>query len=142
MGQISVGANRLEKAGFSAASDVASADVVVQLGARTTRVNAWPTSDRLFWGPGGWVGHPWRTPYWASSLGIGWNDFPRYEREVAVLIRDRRTGQPLFETRAANDGTTAAPADVLAAMFEAALKDFPSAAVNPRRVRVALPREP
>jgi hypothetical protein len=130
----------LEKAGFTPAADVASADVAVQLGTRTTRLNTWPTNDRLFWGPAGWYGHPWRTPSWAFSMGIGWNDFPRYEREVALLIRDRRSGQPLFETRAANDGTTAAPAEVLAAMFEAALKDFPAAAVNPRRVRVDIPR--
>jgi hypothetical protein len=130
----------LEKAGFSPADDLSSADVAVQLGTRTTRLNTWPTNDRLFWGPSGWYSHPWRTPSWAFSMGIGWNDFPRYEREVAVLIRDRRTGQPLFETRAANDGTTAAPSEVLAAMFEAALKDFPAAAVNPRRVRVEIPR--
>jgi hypothetical protein len=130
----------LEKAGFTPATDPASAEVVVQLGSRTTRLDAWPPQDRWLWGPVGWVGHPWRTRSWAASASFGWNDLPRYEREVAVLIRDRRSGQPLYETRAANDGTTAPPPEVLGAMFDAALKDFPMAAVNPRRVRVELPR--
>jgi hypothetical protein len=130
----------LERAGFTASADPASAEVLVQLGLRATRTNAWPGSDRRLWGSSVWYARPWRTPYWGTSLGIAWDDVPRYEREVAVLIRDRRSGQPLYESRAANDGTTPAEADVLAAMFEAAMKDFPAPAVTPRRVRVELPR--
>ena len=72
-------------------------------------------------GPGGGVGAP-----------IG--PRPTYDREVALLIRDRKTGQPLYEARAVNDGTSPSINALLPAMFEAAMKDFPSAGVNPRRV--------
>lgn len=130
----------LEKAGFSLASEVASADVVVQLGLRTTRLNPSSVDDRLLWAPAVWYGHPWRAPHGFRSAAFGWSDVPRYEREVAMLIRDRRSGQALYESRASNDGSAGATAEVLAAMFEAALKDFPSPAVNPRRVRVELVR--
>jgi hypothetical protein len=64
---------------------------------------------------------------------------PQYDREVALLIRDRASGQPLYETRATNDGGyTSGGTALLAAMYEAALKDFPTPAVNPRRVSVEL----
>ena len=67
-------------------------------------------------------------------------DSIRYEREVAVLIRDRATGKPLFEARASNEGNTAtAGSGTLAAMFQAALMDFPRLGINPRQVVVTLP---
>ena len=54
------------------------------------------------------------------------------------LIRDRKSGQALYEARATTDGASSASSNLLAAMFEAALKDFPNAGLNPRRVRVEL----
>jgi hypothetical protein len=57
-----------------------------------------------------------------------------YEREVALLIRDRHSGQPLYETRASNDGGSPSIQSLLPAMFEAAMKDFPAGSVTPRRV--------
>jgi hypothetical protein len=130
----------LEKAGFSAAADPARADVVVQLGARTNRVAYGAYDDPWLWRPSLlWYGGP-RRSVWGTSIGFGFHDMPRYEREVAVLVRDRQSGQPLYESRASNDGTTLPTASTLAAMFDAALKDFPGPAVNPRRVRIELPK--
>jgi hypothetical protein len=68
-------------------------------------------------------------------------DTPRYEREVAVLMRDRRTGQVLYETRASNESLSGGDGTTFAAMFEAALKDFPQPAVNPRRVSIPLAKQ-
>ena len=57
----------------------------------------------------------------------------------ALLLRDRATNTPLFEAHAQSEGGTSGDAAVLAAMFEAALQDFPAlGATNPRRVSVTL----
>ena len=39
---------------------------------------------------------------------------PRYDREVAVLIRDRASGKPLYEARASSDGITRSDSTLLA----------------------------
>ena len=116
----------------SEAKDAQSADVQVQLGARIHRWDPWPYADP-FWGRWGW-GRP-RYGWWGPPMMA---DTPRYEREVAVLMRDRRTGQVLYETRASNESLSGGDGTTFAAMFEAALKDFPQPAVNPRRVAVPL----
>jgi hypothetical protein len=76
-------------------------------------------------------------------LGVGMQfDARRYEREVAVLIRDRASGKPLYESRASRESSSPSTASVtLGAMFEAALMDFPKLGMNPRRVEVALPQQ-
>jgi predicted small secreted protein len=127
----------LEKAGFTQAADPASADVTVQLGARVTRYERSPWDDP-FWWP--WGAGYWRHPGWYHPrFGFaGSYTSPYYDREVALLIRDRRTGTPLYETRATSDGYSYGSGTLLAAMFEAALKDFPTPAVSPRRVTVPL----
>jgi hypothetical protein len=68
--------------------------------------------------------------------GFGYYGGPSttFEREVALLIRDRKTGQLLYEARASNAGPSASIDYLLPAMFEAALKDFPSGGPNPRSV--------
>ena len=128
----------VEAAGFTPAADAASADVSVQLGARVTTIERSPWDDPFWWR--GSLVHPRysRGPWWP---GFGMNyAAPVYEREVAVLIRDRQSGQALFESHASNDGTSAATATLLPAMFAAALKDFPGSGLNPRRVSVELAR--
>jgi len=70
----------------------------------------------------------------------GYGGWPGYDREVAVLIRDRATGQLLYEARASNNGASSAINPLLPAMFSAALKDFPAGGPNPRRVSVELPK--
>jgi hypothetical protein len=128
----------LAKAGFKPAAEGQAADVVVQVGSRIWRVVDRRWDERLWWGAGfgGWYGrwgHPWRA-------GVSWQaGLPtRTEREVALLIRDGASGKPLFEARAASDDT-GSEATMRAAMFEAALQDFPKLGLNPRRVVVTLP---
>ncbi len=125
----------LAHAGFAEAGDAASADVNVQVGARLQRYDPSPWADP-FWYRWGW-GWP-RYGWWGPPPMM--MDSPRYEREVALLMRDRRTGQVLYETRAANESLSAGDGATYAAMFAAALKDFPQPAVNPRRVSIPLER--
>lgn len=128
----------LLKAGFSAAAPGTEPDVLVQVGARSSLASYQAWDDPLWWrgGFGYWRYGPWASPRWAMSAHY---EFPRYEREVAVLIRDRASGKPLFEARASSEGNVRAGSDTLTAMFEAALMDFPRLGVNPRRVVVPLP---
>lgn len=132
----------LTQAGFTEAATKAEADVVVQLGARVDRQDRGVWDDPFWWNGWGYRGR-WAPgwgyyrpgPFW--SMGYAYES-PRYEREVGILIRDAKTGQPLYESRATNDSLTRGDADTLSAMYTAALKDFPTPAVNPRRVSVPL----
>ena len=126
----------LAKAGFTEATAAGQSDVTVQVGLRVNRQDSYPYYD----GPFGWRGSFWygRGGWWGGPGASLAYQSTRYEREVAVLIRDRKTGEALYETRASSDGLTSGDEATLAAMFEAALKDFPQPAVNPRRVSVPL----
>lgn len=135
-------ARALEKAGFTPAPDVAQADVIVQIGARLTRIEVSPWDDPLWWR---WGAGYWRAPAWRSSrsayyagLHADWST--RFERNVAVLLRDRASGVPLYEAHAQTAGGTVGDAALLGAMFEAALTGFPATgARNPRSVSVQMP---
>ncbi len=132
-------AGALERAGFSPAPPGVEPDVLVQVGLRTARADVYPWADPLWWrgGFGYWRHGPWSGPRWGFGLHF---DNPRYEREVALLIRDRATGKPLFESRASHESASSlADRELLSAMFTAALMDFPRTGVNPRRVVVPLP---
>ncbi len=132
----------LEKAGFQPVAPGQQPDVLVQVGARDERYVVSPWDDPLWWhgGFGHWRYGPWVSPRWGASLRYGYHhDFPRVERQVALLIRDRASGKPLFETRASSEGTTRSNAALLSAMFEAAMMDFPRLGMNPRRVVVDRP---
>lgn len=125
----------LAKAGFEPAAAGQEPDVLVQLGARAARV-ASPVWDDPLWLRGGF-GRYHRGPWMGPSWGLGWAYAPpRYEQEAALLLRDRASGKPLYETRAASDGSGRADEATLAAMFTAALADFPRPALSPRRVSV------
>lgn len=121
----------LEGAGFTPAAEGQTSEYVVQLGARVSATEAY--YDDPFWWRGGLYYHrfarPW--PYYGVGMGL---PTVTYEREVALLIRDRKSGQPLYETRASNDGGSPSMKSLLPAMFEAAMKDFPAGGVTPRRV--------
>ena len=127
----------LEAAGFKPAAAGSEPQVLVQLGARVTVADRSPWEDPLWW-PGSfgyWRSGPWPGPSWRLGLRV---EAPRFDREVAVLLRDRVTGRPLYEARASNDGYSMGSAALLAAMFAAALKDFPVTGLNPRTVVVPL----
>ncbi|MFT3817955.1 MAG: DUF4136 domain-containing protein [Rubrivivax sp.] len=131
-------ASALAKAGFTPAAAGQEPDVLVQLGARFLQSVRAPWDDPLWWGGGfGRYRHgPWIGPSWSLSWRY---QPPVYQQDVAILLRDRASGKPLFEARASSDGTSRADAATVAAMFEAALMDFPKLGINPRRVTVQLP---
>jgi hypothetical protein len=140
----------IESAGFVAAPEGSGPDVTVQLGARITETDRSPFDDPFWYGGYGvwhrpfgysrfgrpFAGPGWRRGYWGPGY-----DFPYYEREVALLIRDKRTGAPLYEARAESEGATSGISNVLPAMFAAALNDFPNGSPsNPHRVTVQAQR--
>lgn len=136
----------LEAAGFTQAAAPGEAQVTVQVGARVGSSDRWPYADP-FWNNVS-VGYSfgYRRGYgrgrWGLGFGTGfggWSGYggwPGYDREVAVLIRDQKTGQLLYEARASNNGASSAINPLLPAMFSAALKDFPVGGPNPRSVSV------
>lgn len=77
-----------------------------------------------------------------SAFGMGMRFPPptHYRFEVSLLLRDLPSGQVVFETRASHDGPWADASNILPAMFEAALQDFPHPPAGPRRVNVEIPR--
>jgi len=126
----------LEKAGFVPAAGQ-PADVLVQVGARSTLTDIAVWGDPLWW-HGGWMptNRVWLGPvWWPEPLA----DRRRYEREVALLVRDRVSGQPLYEARAVSEGGLAGSDSLYTALFQAALMDFPRSGPNPRPVTVTLP---
>jgi uncharacterized protein DUF4136 len=138
----------IEAAGFTPVLEGSVADVTVQVGARITATDLSPFADPFWYG-----GRVWHRPflyrrYGGPIWGPGWRhgfwdpsfDFPDYEREVALLIRDKRSGDPLYEARATSEGTSAAVTTILPAMYFAAMRDFPAGSTsNPHPVGVELP---
>ncbi len=132
----------LEKAGFKPATDAKTADVLVTLGARITAYDPVPWNDPLWWR---WRGHLISPRYgYAGWGGWGWRQDPffdqRYDRAVAVLVRDRASGEALFETHASNEGMTMGGDSTLAALFEASLAEFPKVSPKSHRVSVQVAR--
>ncbi|MDG0832943.1 DUF4136 domain-containing protein [Pelomonas saccharophila] len=132
----------LEKAGFKPAADAKNADVLVTLGARITAYDPVPWDDPLWWR---WRGRLVSPRYgYAGWGGWGWRNDPffdrRYDRAVAVLMRDRASGEPLFEAHASNEGSTAGGEPMIGALFDAALADFPKVDAKSHRVSVQVAR--
>lgn len=132
----------LAKAGFTPAAAGQAPDVLVQVGSRTQRTEDSRWDERLWWSGGFGLGfgrysrHGYLlSPRWS----LAYSQPLRFDREVALLIRDRSSGQMLYETRATNEGGYSGDPSLQSAMFEAALTDFPRQGINPRRVTVALP---
>jgi hypothetical protein len=135
----------LEAAGFHA-TDAADAQYLVQVGARVTSNDPWIYNEPLFfrggyrYGRGRWDGYGYgRWGWgWGGPWGMaGYPITPTFGREVALLIRDHHTGQLLYEARASNNGPSPSIDPLLAAMFVAAMKDFPATGPNPRTVTVS-----
>lgn len=133
----------LEAAGFKPTEAGKEPEVLVQVGVREERnvVTVW--DDPLWWrgGFGYGAGYARRGPWLSPRWGVGFHQslYARYEHEVALLIRDRASGRPLFEAHARSDGRGRADKALFGAMFQAALVDFPKLGINPRRVVVVLP---
>ncbi len=128
----------LEKAGFTPAADAKTADVLVTLGARVTAYDPVPWDDPLWWR---WRGRLMISPrYGYVGPGPwGWRQDPffdrRYDRAVAVLLRDRASGEALYEAHASNEGISAGDG-LLGPLFSASLAEFPK--VDPKSHRVSV----
>lgn len=130
----------LAAAGFKQASSTAAADFVVQLGA-SVNVDSRLADDFYFHAPFG-LQPGWRHLQFGIGAGFGWGygrfggpfATPLYVRQVVVLIRDRPSGQTVYETRASNSGASPAINSLLPAMFEAAMAGFPRADATQRQV--------
>jgi len=132
----------LQQAGFQPALDAASADVIVQVGARVTRYEPSPWADPLWWR---WGHSYWRSPHgslryapYAPYASPAWRLAPLPDREVALLLRDRSATTPLWEGRASSSGN-ATTAEAFSAMFSAVLADFPQSKPEAREVSVPRP---
>ncbi len=132
----------LMQAGFRQAADPAQADFVIQLAATVSGDPLW-VDDFGFAYPFGWRGG-WHHRYFGFGYGWGYGPlggpFPRtaYLREVIVQVRDRRSGQTVYETRASNSSHSPTIDWLLPAMFRAAMADFPNTQPNPRNVVIPL----
>ncbi|WKB50652.1 DUF4136 domain-containing protein [Eleftheria terrae] len=131
----------LKKAGLRPAAS-GSGELTVQVGLSETYYDRAPWDDPYPWGFGSGFYYGGRYRHRGGvGLGMGWYaPSPYYVFDAAVLIRDAKSKQVLYETHAKHDGRWAD--DVLrAALFEAALQDFPKPAISPRQVRIELPRD-
>jgi hypothetical protein len=139
--------------------DDAAARYSVQIGARVTRVISPWDDPWLNGGWGGWGGFGYGRPYYGGyggyggwgrrggfgAWGGGFGGFPPmanpwYAREVSVVMRDLGTQRVVYETHARNDGPYSGDAAVLPAMFQAALRGFPTPPQGVRRVDVEVQR--
>jgi hypothetical protein len=76
------------------------------------------------------------------GLGVGMRFPPptHYRREVSVVMRDLKSGQVVYETRASHTGPWSDNVPIFATLFQAALANFPNPPVGQRRVNIELPR--
>jgi Domain of unknown function (DUF4136) len=94
---------------------------------------------------------PGWTPYGNIAIGSGLGShiglgmgmrFPpptHYSREVSLIMRDLKSGQVVYETRARHSGPWSDSAPIFATLFQAALANFPNPPAGPRRVNIELP---
>ena len=139
----------LEAAGFTPAAAGHAPDYLVQIGARVSAQQRAPWDDPRWWGAWGprWSTMSWYQPGWGWgwSQGMVWRggywaaEPTDYRREVGVLIRERATGQAVYEARAQSSGVTRGSTALLGALYGAALKDFPQVQAQPRTVTIQLP---
>ena len=127
--------------------DDAGASLSVMLGFSGSQYPADPWGRPL--GPG------W-TPYGSIAIGSGFGGglgshvglgmgmrFPpptHYRREVSVIVRDLKSGQVVYETRASHSGPWSDSVPIFATLFQAALANFPNPPAGPRRVNIEVPR--
>lgn len=129
----------LQAAGFQPAAAGEVPEVRITLGAHISASAYAAWHDPTWPAPRGgrWTLSPWAVPGW--SMSMAW-PAPEYRREVLLLIRDAGgSGPTLYEARAHSIGPSPGSDAVLAAMFRAALSDFPKALPEPHRVSVPLP---
>ena len=88
----------------------------------------------IMWSSGGWG------PGMGFGMGMGFPTPTGYRHELSILLRDLRNGQVVYETRALHFGPWSDTSNILPALFEAALKDFPNPPAGPRKINIEIPR--
>lgn len=120
----------------------AQLSVLVGLGGTQYQVDSWGRPLP----PGGWMpyGHLSLGRGVGSRMGIGMGtQFPPmtfYRREVSVIMRDLKSGQVVYETRATHEGPWSDNVQIFATLFQAALAQFPNPPAGSRRVHIEIPR--
>ena len=94
---------------------------------------AWAPYGSIYWGRGLY-------PHWGVGLNMRLPPPTYYRREVSLLMRDLRTGQVVYETRAAHDGPWSDDQNLLPTLFRAALAGFPTPPAGSRKVIIDIPR--
>jgi hypothetical protein len=138
---------QLAMAAVGLVRDDAGASLSVMLGFSGSQYPADPWGRPL--GPG------W-TPYGSIAIGTGFGGglgsqvglgmgmrFPpptHYRREVSVIMRDLKSGQVVYETRASHAGPWSDSVPIFATLFKAAMANFPNPPAGPRRVNIEVPR--
>ncbi len=76
------------------------------------------------------------------GLGVGMRFPPptHFRREVSVVMRDLKSGQVVYETRASHTGPWSDSVPIFGTLFQAALANFPNPPAGLRRVNIELPR--
>jgi hypothetical protein len=76
------------------------------------------------------------------GLGMGMRFAPptHYRREVSVIMRELKSGQVVYETRASHAGPWRDSVPIFATLFQAALANFPNPPAGLRRVNIELSR--
>jgi hypothetical protein len=105
-----------------------------------------------------YLADPWGQPYagpygsiaigrgvpWGNHVGLGMGmRFPpptHYRREVSLILRDLKSGQVVYETRAIHDGPWSDSTTIFATLFKAALANFPHPPAGVQRVNIEIPR--
>lgn len=131
----------LEHAGFKPAAEGREPDIKVSVAMRYSVAEPAIWDDPLWWRGRAGFGYWRRGGLWWNGPGVGpWSPFDvRYYREAAVLLRDGRSGEPLYETHASNDGNTMGDDELARALFLAAMAEFPKAEGKAHRVSVTMP---
>ena len=96
--------------------------------------------------------YPGWTPYGSVSIGRGIGSHvglgmgmrlpppTQYRREVSLILRDLKSGQVVYETRASHDGPWSDSTQIFSTLFQAALANFPNPPAGLRRVNIEIPR--
>ena len=91
----------------------------------------WRPSGSLMLGRGGPYGWGW---------GMHLPPPTDYRREVSLVMRDLRSGQVVYETRASHSGVWNDSEVIFATLFKAALANFPNPPAGVQRIHIEIPR--
>jgi hypothetical protein len=120
----------LEQVGLKLADK--KARYTVQVG---VQVQPYPRPERTTSRSGAWVGG--RNSQRGVSVGISLES-PWSQYTVHLVLREAATGQVAYESRAVHVGPWSDSANLLPAIFEAALRDYPTPTPQPHTVVIEL----